>query len=195
MADQSKKQSPEFKATVAREALDQGKENLEALSEKHDVPVSLILKWATKLENHGPDIFAGQSETHSEGSDQTSDEVDTMEVEVSDQDIADAVDTGVMLDRLNYNRLIFWTVLGIVLVILFVESLRQMVQFNEQLTQQQVSEQSEYYQVNQLKKEARDKLNSFGVVDVENGIYRIPIDSAINNMVEQSNSNTQAGDD
>jgi hypothetical protein len=33
-----------------------------------------------------------------------------------------------------------------------------------------------------MKKEGQQQLESFGVVDLENGIYRIPIDSAINQM-------------
>ncbi len=87
-----------------------------------------------------------------------------------------------MLDQLNYKRLTFWSVFGTILVLIFVQALFEMNKYNERITQERVSAESEFYQVNDLRKEAQQQLESFGVVDLENGIYRIPIDSAINQM-------------
>jgi len=151
---------------------------LNKLSNKYDIPVSVILMWATELEKGGKDVF----ETKEDENASSEEPIESVDVEVTDQELADSVEHGVMQDRLNYKRLIFWSVFGTILVIVFVRGLYEMYQYNTQVTQERVSSESEYYQVNQMKKEARQQLDSFGVVDLENGTYRIPIDSAINKM-------------
>lgn len=175
MASEEKKYTADFKKEVAQKALDQSKKNLDKLSEKYDVPVSVILMWATELEKGGEDLFETSEEVEEE-SDKGQNEVD---VEITDQKVADSVEHGVMLDQLNYKRLVFWSVFGTILVLVFVQALFEMNQYNQQLTEERVSSESEYYQAKQLKEEANEQLESFGVVDLENGIYRIPIDSAI----------------
>lgn len=169
--------TPEFKKEVAQKALDQSKQNLDQLSEKYDVPVSVILMWATELEKGGEEFF----EPSEEANEHTSDEGE-VDVEIGDSRVADSVEHGVMLDQLNYKRLTFWSVLGVILVLIFVQGLYEMYQYSNRLIEESVSAESQYYQVNELKQEARQKLNSFGVVDLENGVYRIPIDSAINEV-------------
>lgn len=178
MASNEKNYSAEFKKEIAQKALDQSKKNLDYLSEEYDVPVSVILMWATELEKGGEDVF----EISEEEIDEPETDDTAIEVEVTNEQLADSVDHGVMADTLNYKKLLFWIIFGTILVIVFVRGLFEMYQYNMQVTQEKVSSESEYYQVNQMKKEARQQLNSFGVVDLENGIYRIPIDSAINEM-------------
>lgn len=178
MASNEQTYSADFKKEVAQKALDQSKKNLDKLAKEYDVPVSVILMWATELEKGGEDVFE-TTEEEQRSSEESSDDVD---VEISDEQVAESVDHGVMADKLNYKRLAFWSVFGTILVVIFVRALFEMYQYNMQLTQERVSSESEYYQVNQMKKEATDQLESFGVVDLEEGIYRIPIDSAINKM-------------
>lgn len=180
MASNEEKYSADFKKEVAQKALDQSKKNLDKLAKKYNVSVSVILMWATELEKGGEDVFETEEQTEEvRSSEETSENVD---VEIDDDQVAHSVDHGVMADKLNYKRLIFWSVFGTVLVIIFVRALFEMYQYNMQVTQERVSSDSEYYQVNQMKKEGQQQLESFGVVDLENGIYRIPIDSAINQM-------------
>lgn len=178
MANEKHNYSADFKKEVAQKALDQSKKNLDKLSNKYDVPVSVILMWATELEKGDEDVF----ETNEDENASSQEPIESVDVEVTDQELADSVEHGVMQDKLNYKRLIFWSVFGTILVIVFVRGLYEMYQYNSQVTQERVSSESEYYQVNQMKKEARQQLNSFGVVDLENGTYRIPIDSAINKV-------------
>lgn len=163
MANEKQNYSADFKKEVAQKALDQSKQNLDKLSKKYDVPVSVILMWATELEKGG-------------------EAVETIDVEVTDEELANSVEHGVMQDKLNYKRLIFWSLFGTILVVIFVRGLYEMYEYNTEATQERVSSESEYYQVNQMKRQARQQLDSFGVVDLENGTYRIPIDSAINKM-------------
>lgn len=185
MANEEKKYTSEFKAKVALEALGQQKKNLDSLSDKYNVPVSAILTWTIQLEKHGPDIFDA-SEEPEEVEGHISDR-QAVNVEVDDPEIEKSISHGVMHDKLNYKRLVFWSVLGIILVLIFVQALVEMYQYNVDVTQERISANSEYYQVNQLKREAEETLNSFGVVDLENGVYRIPIDSAINEIASDDN--------
>jgi transposase-like protein len=175
MASEEKKYTADLKKEIAQKALDQSKQNLDKLSEKYDVPVSVILMWATELEKGGEDVF----ETPEEAEEESDEEHKEVDVEITDQKVVDSVEHGVMLDQLNYKRLVFWSVFGTILVLIFVQALFEMNQYNHQLTEERVSSESQYYQANQLQNEAEEKLESFGVVDLENGIYRIPIDSAI----------------
>lgn len=182
MASEEQHYTPEFKKKVAEKALEQDEKNLDALSGEFDLPVSVILMWTEEYKKEGADAW--DKEVSPTQSEKAGDEME-VEVEITDPEIADSVDTGVMLDRLNIKRLAFWSILGIILVLIFIQSLYEMNQYNTQVTQQRVSAESQYYQVNQLKEEARNRLSSFGVVDLENGIYRIPIDSAINEMASE----------
>lgn len=178
MASEEKQYTAAFKKEVAQKALDQNKKNLDKLSDKYDVSVSVILMWTTELEKGGEDAF----ETVEEDEETVEHEVSEVDVEITNQKVANSVDHGVMGDQLNYKRLTFWSVFGIILVLIFVKALIEMNQYNVQNTQERVSAESEYYQVNQMKRESRQQLNSFGVVNLDNGIYRIPIDSAISQM-------------
>ncbi|WP_445666412.1 transposase [Fodinibius sp. AD559] len=178
MANEKQNYSADFKKEVAQQALDQSKKNLDELSKKYDVPVSVILMWATELEKGGDDVF----ETEEDDTSSPEEPAESVDVEITDEQLADSVEHGVMQDKLNYKRLVFWSVFGTILVVVFVWGLFEMYQYNSAVTQDRVSSESEYYQVNQMKREARQQLDSFGVVDLENGTYRIPIDSAINKM-------------
>lgn len=182
MSNEDNTYSVEFKTKVAKEALEQDKKNLDRLSEKYEVPVSTILTWTVQFEKNAPEFFeesAGQAEPETAaGGDEE------VAVEVSDREIAESLDYGVMFDKLNIRRLVFWSVLGIVLVLVFVFSLREMYQYNRLVSQEAASANTEFYQANQQRRADTETLNSFGVVDMENGIYRIPIDSAINEMAE-----------
>lgn len=179
MTSEEKKYTPEFKIKVAQKALEQSKQNLENLSEEYGVPVSVILMWATEVEKGGEDVF----ETAEEETEKDRKESEEIDISISDEEVASSVEYGVMFDNLNYKRLVFWSVLGIILVCIFVQGLLEMYQYNEQGLQDQVAAESgEFYQANQLNKRAEERITSFGIVNLEEGTYRIPIDSVLNNM-------------
>ena len=180
MASEENQYTAAFKIEVAQKALEQSKKNLDKLSDRYDVPVSVILMWTTEYEKGGEDAF----ETVEEEEQAVEHESSDVDVEITDQKVAQSVDHGVMDDQLNYKRLVFWSVFGIILVLIFVKALYEMNQYNVQTVQERVSADSEYYQANQMKRQAQDRLDSFGVVDLENGIYRIPIDSAISQIAD-----------
>ena len=173
MASEENNYTPEFKKEVAQKALEQSKQNLEKLSEQYTVPVSVILMWATELEKGGPEVFEEEPEDRTAEAKESS---ETVDIEITDEEIASSVSHGVMPDDLNYKRLVFWSVLGLIIVIIFVQSLIEMYQFNRQSAEQRVSAQSgEYYQSVQLKKKAKERISSFGVVNLDDGVYHMQI--------------------
>lgn len=190
MANEEQKYTSEFKTKVASEALEQDKQNLDSLSDKYEVPVSLILTWTAQLQRGGPEVFdTKEKEKKETTSGEYIEDRESVDVEINNEDIANAISYGAMLDNLNYKRLVFWCILGIFLVVIFVIGLMEMYQYNTDVTRERISEQTEYYEVNQLNREAQETLSSFGVVDPEEGIYRIPIDSAMNDIVDRNNNN------
>lgn len=180
MANQESNYSSKFKAKVALEALARDNQNLEPLSDKYDVPVSVILTWAVQLERNAANIYS----TTTEPTDVTTAEEENsfVNVEIDDEEVSESVSHGVMGDKLDYKKLTFWSVLGIIFVIIFVQLLVEMYQMTTQYNQERVSAQSEYHEVSEQNRKDKERLSSFGVVDIENGIYRIPIDSVINDM-------------
>lgn len=181
MASEEKKYSPDFKKKVALEALNQDKKNLDQLSDKYNVPVSTILMWAVKVEKHSASIFS-DTEKDDDSDSQPIDEDESVDIDVTDEQISESVSSGVMGDKLNYKRLSYWSVLGMVLVAIFVIALMEMYEYNTRISQENISANAQNYDVNELNREAEETLSSFGVVDLEEGVYRIPIDSAINEL-------------
>jgi transposase-like protein len=171
--------SPEFKAKVAAEALAQDRKNLDKLSAKYDVPVSLILTWASKYEKD-PESFETSDAPVDEAHESEEDTV--VRVDVDDEEISESISHGVMGDNLNVKKLTFWSVLGIIFVIVFIQLLKEMYDQTTQINMERLSAQSEYYDVNAQEKKDRERLSTYGVVNVEEGIYRIPIDSVISKM-------------
>lgn len=180
MASQNATYSSKFKANVALEALARNKQNLEPLSDKYDVPVSVILTWAVQLERNAAAVY----QTSEEPTDISapSQESDVVDVEIEDDEVSESIGTGVMGDNLDYKKLTYWSVLGIIFVVIFVQLLLEMYQMTTQINQERVSAESEYYEVTEQNQRDRERLSSFGVVDIEEGIYRIPIDSVMNDM-------------
>lgn len=112
----------------------------------------------------------------------SSGQTDDVDITTEDKDFASAVEHGVMDDNMNYKKLIFWSTLGTFLVIVFVIGLVYFSQYSLFETQKEVSANSTYSDYKVLKEQQDQELNSYGVVDIEEGLYRIPIDSAISRI-------------
>ncbi|MAL17471.1 MAG: hypothetical protein CL670_15225 [Balneola sp.] len=175
----SEKYSSEFKAKVALEAVSQGRSVIEKIAKKHDVSEEEIISWAAQLQDEASQIFTTEA-----AGDSDHDLVEHVDITTEDEEFAYAVGHGVMSDTLNYKKLIFWSTLGTSLVVIFVIGLVYFSQYSLFETQKQVSTNSTYSEIKELKAQQDQELNSFGVVDLEEGIYRIPIDSAISKIAQ-----------
>lgn len=173
----SEKYSSEFKAKVALEAVSQSRSVIQKIAEKHDVSEEEVISWAAQLNKDAASLFGAETAHVDDGS-----EVEDVDITTDDEEFAAAVSHGVMSDNLNYGKLIFWSTLGASLVIIFVIGLVYFSQYSLFEAQKEASSRVTYSDFSALTAEQKQELNSFGVVDLEEGIYRIPIDSAISRI-------------
>lgn len=188
MANKKEQYSSEFKAEVAFKALAQGNKNLETLSERYNVPVSLILVWSAQLEQNASHIYETTQEPAAADVVPASIDLEVIGVEVSN-----SLKQGVMSDNLNYKRLITWAVMGLILATVFVQMLIEIFKINIGRTPEVIAGEHAFYEVTTKKLEAHEKLSTFGVVDDSVGIYRVPIDMVIEQMAQEATSDS-AGD-
>lgn len=173
----SEKYSSEFKAKVALEAVSQSRSVIQKIAEKHEVSEEEVISWAAQLNEEAASLFGAEAAPVDDGS-----EVEDVDITTEDDEFAAAVSHGVMSDTLNYGKLIFWSSLGATLVIIFVIGLVYFSQYSLFEAQKEASSRVTYSDFSALMAEQEEELNSFGVVDLEEGVYRIPIDSAISRI-------------
>ncbi len=177
--------SSEFKAKVALQALARNKKNMEPLSERYDVPVSLILVWAVQLERNAAGVYEASAPPE-----EVLHAPIPVDIEIDNADMANSIEQGVMSDKLNYKRLISWTIIGLMLVAIFTQMLIEMFQITTSRSPEQVSGQDAFYEVAQKKQEAEEQLSTFGVANEEGTIYRVPVDLVIEQMAREAASDT-----
>lgn len=164
--------TPEEKKKIALEAASGDRGTIANLAEKHDVTVEEIERW---MRETGVETVEVEPNI---------DDQESVSVSATEE-FANDYEFGATPDKLNYKRLFFWTSFGTVVILIFIISIYNVYEYTYQGMGQQSSESSQYYNVNELRENNQERLNSFGVVDLEEGIYRIPIDSAIANMAEE----------
>lgn len=167
MSKKQKTFTDEEKNSIALKAVSGGDEGIKNLSEKHNVSEEKIRNWIR--------------ETDVKAVNETEEEVS---LDASDEFIA-SVNYGANFDKLNYKRLMFWGVFGIAVIVIFVQSIIFIYDYTKSSATQLRSEQSQFYNIDELKMNDQETLDSFGVVDAEAGIYRIPIDSAITQIANE----------
>lgn len=168
--------SSEFKAKVALEAVNKDDAEVKKIAAKHGVSEEEIKNWISLLVAGVSQLFPEETATAEEP------EGEDVELSTEDQELADAVSHGVMSDNLNYKKLTFWAALGTSIVVIFVIGLVVFSQYSLFEAQKNVSSRTTFADVNELHAKQKQELNSFGVVDIEKGLYRIPIDSAISRI-------------
>lgn len=172
MSNDSKNFTPEEKKKIALEAASGDQGTLANLAEKHEVSVEEIKRWMRET---------GVDDVNNKNID------DRESVSVSaTEEFAHDYEFGATPDHLNYRRLFFWSIFGTAVVLIFIIAVFNVYEYTFQGIGQQSSESSQYYEVNELRENDQEQLNSFGVVDLEEGVYHIPIDSAIAKMAEES---------
>jgi len=176
----STKHSAEFKAQTALEAISLPLGELDNFAKKKGVSKNEVVEWVAALKEKSADLFNDGDDSHS-GHHASGENVN---LETEDELLSAAVSHGVNDDNLNYKKLFFWTTFGTGLVVVIVVALIQFAQASWFNAQNEASINSEYSKIKELKAKDLEKLNSYGVVDLENGTYRIPIDQAINNIAE-----------
>lgn len=165
----SKEQKPftdEEKRSIALKAIAEGEESIQELAEKHDISEEEIKKWVRET-----DISPVKQD-------------EDVSLQATDDFIA-SVNYGANYDNLNYRRLFFWSIFGMVILAVIIQSIMFIHDYTESSATQLKSEQSQYYDIDEIRFNDQERLETFGVVDSEAGIYRIPIDSAITLIVNE----------
>lgn len=160
MSDKSDKLSDVEKAQIAEKAKNAGNEVREKLAEEYGVTEEEIREW--ELETSASDVSDDEE----------------VSLEATDEFIK-SVEYGATFDILNYGRLTFWSAFGTISVVLFIVGIMFMHEYNRTSAIQERFQQSIFYDIEEIQQRDRARLESFGVVDIDEGIYRIPIDSAI----------------
>lgn len=167
MSNESKNFTEEEKAAIALKAASGGAEKIKELAETHEISEEKIKTWiretgATPVEEANEEYSLEASENFSR-----------------------QVEFGVSFDKLNYKRLTFWSIFGTSVILIIIIAIMALYDYTSTSTLQRTSEASQFYDIEQLRESNRVKLESFGVVDPEEGIYHIPVDSAISRMVKE----------
>lgn len=110
--------------------------------------------------------------------------VSNVSLKTEDAELIESVNFGATHDKLNLKRIFSWVLSGTILVFFIIVWL---IQFSQNIffkAQTRASINSEYADINELKAADEEMLNSYGVVDLDKGIYRIPINEAIKKIAK-----------
>lgn len=170
MSNSSKKFTEEEKAAIALKAASGEAGKVHKLAKEHGVSEEEIRNWMreTGVENVSDD------------------DEDSVIIDVT-EDYGRSVEFGASFDIPNYRRIVFWSAFGTGLVLLIVLSVFYVHSYTTTVAADQSAQQSEYYEIQQIQQREAEILNSYGVVDAEEGVYRIPIDQAISEIVNENN--------
>lgn len=167
MSKKSNQFTEEEKAAIALKAASGGEEAIKKLADEHNISVAEIRNWIQEK-----NISSTEGDT------------DEYSLNVTD-DFSKSVEFGATFDKLNYKRLTFWSVFGIAVILIMIVALMALHNYTTSSVSYQVSERSQFFNIEQIERDTQNRLNSFGVVDPEEGIYHVPVDTAISMMVNE----------
>ncbi len=113
---------------------------------------------------------------------------DTLDAEygLTVEELRQNMDLGVTPDNLNYRQLFGLFFGGIFLVLVLILFAMELYRYWDFKTGMAAAVAAEYPDLQRLRAADAQTLGTFGVVDAEQGIYRIPVDSAITLMVDEA---------
>lgn len=169
MSKSSKNFTEEEKAAIALKAASGQENKLQELADEHGVSVEEIRNWMRET-----------------GVTPVNEDDDSVSIETTES-YASSVENGVSLDTPDYKKIVFWTTFGSAVILLIIVSVFYVHSYTTSNVADRTSEESQFYNIQEIQQKDNETLNSYGVVDPEEGIYRIPIDSAITEIVNESN--------
>lgn len=176
MDNHKKSYTLEFKAKVVLEAVSGDEVRPREVAEKYDVTPEQILLWAREMNISDENLekLAGKV-----GADSSA---NIVELDTTDDVFVSELQYGASYDTLNLKNLLYWGVFGTVFVIVIVILLFVLFDYSDVSTAQQAAVDSDYREIMELRQHEQETLTTFGVVDPESGVYRIPVDSVITRM-------------
>lgn len=107
---------------------------------------------------------------------------------LADKDNKGSVEYGVMPDKLDYRKLFGLFFAGILLVVVLIYFAMVLFSYYTFKATQAKAESAVFYELEDIRSRDHEMLTTFGVVDEENNVFRIPVDSAITLVVEEYNN-------
>jgi predicted HTH domain antitoxin len=168
----SSKHTAEFKAKVALDALSHKNDTFAKIASKYEISVKEVEIWVSELQGNATAAFGGSDDG----------QVIDVAIESDNESFVHAVNYGVEEEGLDLGSIYKWSGIGVVTVVVFIVVLIYFSQFALNNAKENVNVTSSYYEIEQLTEDGNERLNSYGVVDLEEGVYHIPIDQAINKL-------------
>lgn len=103
-----------------------------------------------------------------------------MQLSGASSDFVLSVEKGVTADILDIKMLTFWSIIAVLFMIAMTYGGYRIYKFYGFQTRAELAISTEYKELKQKKEADAQHLSSYGMVDGEAGVYRIPIDDAIN---------------
>jgi hypothetical protein len=100
------------------------------------------------------------------------------EIEVS-EDEAEALNYGATKDKVNVKRLSVYAVVVVATILTLDVIAVNLMKYNSFTISNTTSANSQYYLIDSLRTHADHILDTYGIENLQKGIYRIPIDSAM----------------
>lgn len=103
------------------------------------------------------------------------------------EELRKELELGVVEDKLNDGNLFFLFTAGVILVVVLVFAAFQMYRYFDFKASYKAALAATYPEITNLKATHQRELTTVGVIDAENGIYRIPVDSAFTLILNDQN--------
>lgn len=98
--------------------------------------------------------------------------------------VKNSINYGVTPDDLDYKKLFGLTFVGIILIVVLVIFAVVLFDYYAFNSSQEAAKNAVFYNIEELRAMDKEILSTFEVIDTENGVYRVPVDSAITLVLE-----------
>lgn len=177
MSEQS--YSDDFKAKLVLQATSPQGPSPSEITGEHGITVQELVSWAMEMDLSSEDIQLLKTAAGDESDGASSD----VTLTGTSATFVDDIRFGMTRDILDVRKVAFWTFFGSGFVAFLVVG---MVLIYSVITtnsiQRAYAESGGNYEVSQLKAEQAEHLDSFGVLDTDEGVYHVPIDAVIEQM-------------
>jgi hypothetical protein len=103
---------------------------------------------------------------------------------IQDKENNYSLNYGVTPDKLNNKKLFGLFLAGIILVVVLVYISMTLFNYYAFTSSQAAAESAVFYEIEDLKAQDKQLLTTFGVIDEESGLFRVPVDTAITLILE-----------
>ncbi len=105
-----------------------------------------------------------------------------------DNEFTHSIEKGVTDDVLNIKALTFWSIITVIYMIVMVYGGYQIYTYWGFKSKMDLAINAEYKELNSKISADQEHLNTFGIVNADSGVYRIPIENAFDLYVQKQST-------